>query len=231
MVSKHMRVFLVESPSALDSFEKRNESETLRALCKLLGHHFAETIVRSKEEFKTALTYLTSINPEQIPTSQKKWPLCLHIAAHGDKSGLAIGADDASWTYLAEQISAFINGNDYPGPVLVVISACGAGEQKITKELKILASEGEFKQPAYLFVTAGKKNGIVEWRDAVVAWSIFYHEIGRAVLNEKHQIMTILDKIRIAGAGTLKYFRWDKEGRKFILYKPTCNEHIHNKNR
>ena len=223
----YMRVFSVESPSALDAFEGRNESTTLRALCKLLGHHFTATIVRSKEEFETALVYLTSINPAQIPKGQCKWPLCLHIAAHGDEDGLSIGAEDAEWKYLAKQISLFIKNNDYPGPVLVVISACGAGQQQVTKELENLAAKQEFEPPAYLFVTDGDEDGDVDWRDAVVAWSIFYHNIGHAVLEKKYEIMTIMDKIRLAGAGTLKYFRWDGKHKKFKAYTPKCDEHEH----
>jgi hypothetical protein len=181
------------------------------------------TRVRSKGEFETALIYLTSINPALIPQRQRKWPLCLHIAAHGDEEGLSLGAEDASWKYLAKQISSFIKKNDYPGPVLVVISACGAGQQQVTKELENLVANQEFEPPAYLFVT----DGDVDWRDAVVAWSIFYHNIGRAVLEQKHEIMTIMDKIRLAGAGTLKYFRWDGKRSKFRPYTPTCDEHEH----
>ncbi|BBO73473.1 hypothetical protein DSCW_08900 [Desulfosarcina widdelii] len=223
----YMRVFSVESPSALDAFEERNESATLSALCKLLGHHFTATIVRSKVEFETALEYLTSINPDHIPKNQRKWPLCLHFAAHGDEFGLSLGAEDATWKYLAKKISSFIKDNDYPGPVLVVISACGAGQQQITKELINLAARQEFEPPAYLFVTQGDEKGEVHWRDAVVAWSIFYHNIGRAVLERKHEIMTIMDKIRLTGAGTLKYFRWDEQHRKFKQYIPRCDEYEH----
>jgi hypothetical protein len=222
-----MRVFTIESPSALDAFEGRNESSTLCALCKLLGHHFNATIVRSKKEFETALEYLTSINPEHIPKHQLKWPLCLHIAAHGDQDGLSIGAEDASWEYLAKQISSFIKDNDYPGPVMVVISACGAGQQQVTKELENLAAKQGFEPPAYLFVTCGDEAGEVDWRDAVVAWSIFYHNIGRAVLKKKYEIMTIMDKIRLSGAGTLKYFRWDRKHSKFKPYRPKCDEYEH----
>ena len=226
-MNNYMRVFLIESPSALDAFEERSESTTLRALCKLLGHHFTATIVKSKEEFESALKYLTSINPAQIPECQYKWPLCLHLAAHGDEEGLAIGPEDASWEYLAQQVSAFINDNDYPGPVLVVISACGAGQQQITKELKNLAANQKFEPPSYLFVTDGDEDGHVDWRDAVVAWAIFYHNIGHAVLEMKNEIMTIMDKIRLAGAGTLKYYRWDDKSRKFKQYTPKCDEHEH----
>ncbi|MHB8389920.1 MAG: hypothetical protein ACYDBH_10110 [Acidobacteriaceae bacterium] len=221
-----MRVYMVESPSALDAFEETNESATLRALCRLLGHQFTETVVRSTGEFETALKYLTSINPEHIASSQRKWPLCLHISAHGDEKGLDFGAESAPWQYLTKLIASFIKKNDYPGPVFVVVSACGAGQQQVTKELEKLAGK-TFAPPAYLFVTAGDEEGYVGWQDAVVAWSIFYREIGCAVPDKKQQIMTIMDKIRIAGAGTLRYFRWDSKSKQYRSYMSKCNEHNH----
>ena len=52
---KRMRVFAIESPSALDVLADRTEAQTLRAVCKLLGHDFASTLVRSAAEFTTAL--------------------------------------------------------------------------------------------------------------------------------------------------------------------------------
>jgi len=220
----HLRVFTIESPSALDVFGDRNESSTLRALCNLLGHQFAATIVKSKGEFKTALKHLTSINPKHIPQRQRNWPLCLHIAAHGDEEGLSLGAEDASWKYLAKEISSFLKLNNYPGPILVVISACGAGQQQITKELTDLATKQAFVPPAYLFVTDSEA---VDWADAVVAWSIFYHNIGHAIIKKKREIMTIMDKICLAGAGTIKYSRWDEIKCKYFSYTPTCNEHEH----
>jgi hypothetical protein len=63
---ERLRVFVVESPSALDLFENRTETQTLQAVCTLLGHRFASTIVRSDAEFRTALNHMTSINPDHI---------------------------------------------------------------------------------------------------------------------------------------------------------------------
>ena len=62
-------------------------------------------------------------------------------------------------------------------------------------------------------------------RSAVVAWSIFYHQIGASVLNRRTDIQLILDKIKLAGAGALKYFRWDAADKKYLPYASKLNEH------
>lgn len=217
-MSRHVRVFVIESPSALDLLEGHSETKALTALCELLDHPIAGITVRSQQEFAATLKHITSINPDLMEDATREWPLCIHIAAHGDKDGLAFGADDVSWEDLARYLSLFIRrlGN-YPGRVLVVISACGAGEQEITRHLETLAKREDFEPPAYLFVTVGDKQGLVDWGDAVVAWSIFYRQIGGAELNNREDIKSIIDKIKLAGAETLKYFRWDASN---TAYKP-----------
>jgi hypothetical protein len=224
---ERVRVFAVESPSALDFFENRTESQTLQAVCRLLGHDFASTLVRSEAEFKTALDHATSINPEQIKESERRRPLCLHIAAHGDSSGLALGADNLSWEELADCLWDFFRKMEhYPGRQILVISACGASNQKLTNFFQGQARKKDTpKPPAYVITTVGNDEGDVYWSDSVVAWSIFYHQIGKAVLSAKADIQLILDKVQLVGAGKLKYFRWDTSKKLYFNYISTAKEH------
>src|SRR5215470_3847723 len=68
----------------------------------------------------------------------------------------------------------------YYGPVIFIISACGAGEQKLTSELmKVEKSDGLLDILVYLFVTADHE---VAWQDAAVAWTVFYHQLSYAEL-------------------------------------------------
>jgi hypothetical protein len=218
---ERVRVFAVESPSALDLFENRTESHTLQTVCRLLGHEFASTIVRSDVEFKTALNHATTINPEHIPEAERKRPFCLHIAAHGNSSGIALGADNPSWEQLAERLwRCFGKMAHYQGPKILVISACKASNQKVTTYFQQKASNSTIKPPAYVFTTVGD----VPWSDAVVAWSLFYHQIGKAVLS-RSDIQLILDKIQIVGAGQLMYFRWDSANKKYWSYLSKSKEH------
>ena len=223
---ERVRVFAVESPSALDFFENRTESQTLQAVCKLLGHDFASTVVRSEGEFRTSLDHLTSINPEHIREGERSRPLCLHIAAHGNSSGLGLGADDMSWEELAACLWEFFGRMEhYPGQRILVISACGASNQKVTNYFQKKAKvKGSPKPPAYVITTVGNDEGEVYWSDSVVAWSIFYHQIGKAVF-ARTDIQLILDKIQIVGAGQLKYFRWDSYKKMYFHYVSTAKEH------
>lgn len=222
---KRMRVFAIESPSARDVLANRTEAHTLQAVCKLLGHEFASTVVRSKGEFNTAVNHITTIHEDGLSKEQRGRPLCLHIAAHGDEDGLALGPDSASWQYLAKQLRGFSCAMDhYSGPLLLVISACGAEHQGITEYFAEYAkSTPGFRPAEYVIATVGNEEGEVYWRDAVVAWSIFYHQIGSAVLDHREDIKVILDKIKLVGAGELKYFRWDKK--KYVSFESKEQEH------
>jgi hypothetical protein len=222
-----VRVFAIESPSALDFFANRTESQTLQAVCKLLGHEFASTIVRSIGEFETALNYITSINPDHLPESERRRPLCLHIAAHGNNDELGIGGEDLDWEGLADLLWAFFGKmKHYKGQIILVISACCASNQKVTNFFRDRAKKKNSPNPPlYVLTTVGDAEGEVYWRDSVVAWSLFYHQIGNAMLYSKTDIQLILDKIRLVGAGTLKYFRWDSNKKMYVHYTSTVNEH------
>jgi hypothetical protein len=222
-----LRVFAIESPSALDVLANRTESQTLQAVCKLLGHEFASTVVRSKTEFSTAVKHITSINEDGLSKKFRGRPLCLHLAAHGDKDGLELGPDSASWKYLAEKLRGFSCAMEqYSGPLLLIISACGSEDQKITQHFADYAkTTPDFRPAEYVFTTVGNAAGKVYWRDAVVAWAIFYHQIGSPVLQNREDIKVILDKVKLVGTGALKYFRWDRQKKKYVPFKSKEGEH------
>jgi len=226
---KRMRVFLIESPSAIDILNGESEAETLRPICRLLGHEFASTIVRSNQEFETAVKHITSIDENHVPKNRRGMPLCLHLAAHGNKGGLAMGAEDASWELLASHLRRFSKEmTHYSGPLVLVLSSCGSESQKITSLFTDYAKRNtNFRPPVYVITTVSDEEGEVYWRDAVVAWSIFYHQTGDAVLSDKDEMKTIIDKIALTGAGALKYFRWDEEKKKYMCYVSELNEYVH----
>jgi len=109
---KRIRVFAIESPSAMDLLANRAETRILEPVCKLLGHDFASTVVRSKAEFETALNHITSINVDEIPNSARSRPLCLHIAAHRNENGLALGSQDAKMGLSWQEALAVLAANE-----------------------------------------------------------------------------------------------------------------------
>jgi len=224
---RRMRVFLVEGQSALDMLNDQSEAATLRPICRLLGHDFASAIVRSNDEFATAVRHITSMNEAHVRKSDRGLPLCLHLAAHGDRDGLAIGADDATWEFLAGVLRQFSNEmSRYSGPLVLVISSCQAERQRITSFFaNFVAEDPEFRPPMYVVTTLSNDDGKVYWQDSVVAWSIFYHQTGEAVLSDREEMQTVIDKVALAGVGALKYFRWVEKDRKYKTYTSELKEH------
>lgn len=224
---QRMRVCLIESPSAMDLFMGHTETDTLSEVCRLLGHEFAAVTVRSNDEFKTAVRHLTSIDESHASKARQSLPLCLRLAAHGNKDGLAMGADDANWEFVANVLRQFSKEmKHYTGPLVLILSSCEAEFQKITGFFRRFAADSPgFRPPAFIFTTVSNKKGEVYWRDSVVAWSIFYHQTGAAVLSDREEMKTVVDKIRLVGAGALKYFRWDSEMRSYKSYESSLIEH------
>ena len=204
---KRMRVFAIESPSAMDVLENRAESQILQPVCKLLGHDFTSATVRSKLEFATALKHITSINVSGQSEKSRHRPLCLHLAAHGNKDGLALGPSEASWDYLGKQLWDFLSAMEhYPGRIILVISACGAEHQKITQYFaRKSGNKSTHPFAAYVLTTVGNDAGDVYWHDSVVAWSIFYHQIGMPFSQSATVFKRSSTKSNLPRAGELKY--------------------------
>lgn len=221
-----IRVFVIESPNAIDLLKGRGEVPTLTTVGRLLGHEVASLVVYSKRQFEEALKYISSIdnNPKvqrNIVTKRAKRfdaPLCVHISAHGNSDGIAIGADDVSWQELAMAVSPVCREmHQYWGKIVFVLSACGAGCQQFSHELAVLEKqEGLQDIPAYIFVTADK---VISWQNAAVAWAVFYNQLRGASLDNKKSIQDVIRRVKDACDVTLRYHRWDAEKQKYRTWE------------
>lgn len=210
------RVFIVESPNPLDLLEGRGERLALEQICKLVGHDAATFLVRDKGEFSQTCTYIGSISGKETD----KTPLFLHISVHGDDSGIGVGRDMMSWRDLASTIQEMYGRlKFYHGPVVLVLSACGANRQQLTAELMkgMKTASDRFVPPEYLFVSSEK---LVKWTDAVVTWTIFYREAVKLDFTNKDDVQALLAKLSNSGFGNLKYFRWDTGLKRYLQYDP-----------
>jgi hypothetical protein len=109
----------------------------------------------------------------------------------------------------------------YTGNRILVLSACLAENQKITKYIeKELKKDPSLLPPIYVFTTIGK----VPWDSAAVGWAIFYHLLPKANLDDRETIKEILRKITEINEGKIKYFRWSKLKNKYLGYKPKVNK-------
>ena len=210
-------VFILESPSPLDLLEKRGERFSIEQICNLFGYRAASFLLRDSAELKQTLLYIGSIARY---SRARRSPLFIHISLHGDAESISVGCDDVSWKELSSMISqSYENLDTFRGPIVLIISACGANEQKLTYLLSHTYREGGLANPPdFIFVFSEYE---VDWRDAVVTWTIFYRKVCGIVFDprdksESAKIKKLLRQLKKGEFGTLTYFRWT--GRKYKSY-------------
>lgn len=208
------RVFILESPNPCELLKNLGERQALEQVCKLLGHDAATFILRDIRELKQTFNYISAIKCSK----DDKTPLFIHISAHGNNSGIGVGCDVIDWAALAESVQEMYDRlRYYHGPIILVLSTCGANKQRLTLELsrRINSTEKPFIPPEYVFVFSDDK---VLWEDAVVAWTIFYREALRLDFIDKGKIQRLLDRLHNSDFGNLKYHRWDNSIKKYKFY-------------
>lgn len=216
-MEKPIRLFIIESVNPMDLLQGRTESQALAEICKIIGHEVAVLKAFSKSDFQNLCGYISSIASKHDRNNRKNVPLYIHLSAHGNANGLRFGKDPVGWEEILRTMKPIYNEMlEYDGEVVLIISACGAGEQYLSVEFeKEWNKNSKFTPPKYIFVTKDKK---VVWDDALVSWAMFYHQLPRANLNDKKSVQKILDKIRLSDTGNLKYFRWDEKKERYFSY-------------
>ena len=213
------RVFIVESPNPLDLLEGRSERLSLEQVCRLVGHDPATFLVRDLVELKQTFGYISAIKRDKADET----PLFIHISAHGNETGIAIGADSVSWDTLAKIVQEmYTRLRFYHGPIIVILSACGANKQTMTAALakKVVSAVKPFVPPEYVFVSS---QDVVKWSDAVVAWTIFYRQVMKISFTDRTAVQDLLNRLHNSGFGDLIYFRWDGSSKKYKRYQPKDN--------
>ena len=210
------RVFILECPNALELLVGTGESGSLQHVCALFEHEPYTFMLRDSDDLKRSLAYIGSAGWHD---SESKSPIFIHMSTHGDSGdGLTLGQDDVSWCQLGHMLLPMLEGlhfggNGYPGPLVLVISACDSAKQTLTQYLSSAYLRGQIKLvPSYVFLIA---DSMVYWADAVVTWTIFYREVlnAKGFRADKHneQIKAFVERLNSSKYGNLAYFRWDPE--------------------
>jgi hypothetical protein len=213
------RVFILESPNPLDLLENRGERQALEQVCKLVGHDASTFLLRDLNELKQTFGFIGTIKGDE----EDKTPLFIHLSVHGNNSGIRIGPDRISWNDLAKNIGdMYTHLRYYHGPIILILSACGANRQKLTTALtnSVKSNEETFVPPEYVFVFSDDE---VLWTDAVVTWTIFYNETHKLDFEAKKTIQNLLNRLHNSGFGNLQYSRWDATMMKYIRFVPKDN--------
>ncbi|WP_319549252.1 hypothetical protein [Desulfogranum marinum] len=211
-----MLVFIIECTNPIDLLQGRNEGKSLEQICRLVGHEVINFHPKSKDDLLTVCKYRSSIDRKHDGTDNPDLPLCIHISSHGE-DGLWFGKDLVSWHELLDALEPICTKKSmYKGDNILTISACEAKDQRLTEKIqKRRKVHKAFQPPRHFFVTASEE---VYWKDAVVAWALFYNKIPNTNLSKKKKIFNVLDLIEKAELGTIHYYRWSTKKKKYICY-------------
>lgn len=207
------RIIVIESPDPMDLLQGRSEAQTLTTACRIVGYETAAFTIRSSREFAETCQYIATITKDHDDAGVNQLPIFVHISCHGNDGGLAFGADFLTWDEIVVAIRSLCAMTDYPAGCVLSVSACGAGQQKISTGLSAaFKKDRAIKPPHYLFVTDSDGVG---WDDATVGWLALYHRLGKLELTNKTAIQKSIDAIRDVSGLALLYFRWDKTSKQF----------------
>ena len=215
------RIFLLESPNALDLLEGTGETTSLSQVCKLFGHDIASFHIRDRDELRQTLLYVSSVGWRE---DSSEIPIFIHLSAHANTHGLAIGRDEVTWQDLAALVvemfrEIYKKPGSYEGPIVVVVSACHTNGKALSRHLRDANRRNKLKwPPEYVFVFDDPR---VDWRDAVVTWTMFYHDAPRMDFSDasgKGPVQKLLRRVNRSKYGKLRYFRWECEGEKYKTY-------------
>jgi putative component of toxin-antitoxin plasmid stabilization module len=105
---------------------------------------------------------------------------------------------------------------DYTKDLILVISACGTDKQRMTNEItKLYKLDSNIKPPSYVVVFDEDETS---WKDAVLARTIFYHQMDEINIKKKSKVKNLINRIQEAEFGNIIYRRWDKKEKKYLRY-------------
>jgi hypothetical protein len=154
-------VYIVESPSSIDLYNKQSEMDILSKNLTLSNIPSISRITISLKEFTTALTIDLLNYIEQYPTL----PPIIHISAHGNEDGIQLTSGELiTWNSLREiitPISKVLDG------LFICLSSCeGYGSSK-------MAMIENKEDVPFTLIVCNFDN--ITWSETAIGFSSFYH--------------------------------------------------------
>lgn len=206
-----MIIFIIESPNPNDLLEGINEKGSLEHMCRMFDHKTSSFTTYSQEDLQKIIKYISNIELKENDL------LCLHFSCHGNDKGVKMGGDFIDWIGFTKLLIPILKNMNIGHRTLITISACGANGQQITEIINEMVSEitVPVKPPHYFFVY---NQETVAWRDALLCWTILYHQLAKMVTISKVQIQGVIKRMSEANFGEIKYFRWEPKRRKYLRF-------------
>ena len=158
-------VYIVESPSAVDIYHKRSESDLLQKVLELEGIPSVARLAISRAAFYAAMTVGIA---EEMKNFEDRIPI-VHVSAHGSSEAIQLSSGEVlDWDEL-RRLLVPIN-KALQGRLLVAMSCC-EGHSGIRMAMSDNPT-ADFPFAAIVGATSSPT-----WSDTAVAYSTFYHLI------------------------------------------------------
>ena len=211
MKNNRHKVFILETADPFEFLKDVNEGVAIEQICKNLGHWSKRIQIFNKDDFRKAIDYISSIDPEKGNNE----PIVIHLSMHGNESGIAIGPDFIEWKELSSMvIKSYSNLLHYLGKIIYIISSCGANNQELTKCLQseLCTTKKGFIPPEYVFTYDSES---INWKDSMIGWTVLYRMALEIDYDNKSTVMNALNKIAKIDIGKIKYHRWDGKSKSY----------------
>ncbi len=207
-----MKIFIIESPSPNDLLDGVNERNSLENMCKMFDHKSTSFTTYSKSDLEKIVQYISGI------VLKSEDLLCIHFSCHGNTRGVGIGSDFIFWVDFIEILLPILKNINVGPKTIITLSSCGANGQEITKNINLLMNKVKtsLSPPRYFLVSNQEE---IEWRDALLCWTILYHQLGEMKGLTKSDLQSIIKRMNESGYGNLKYYRWDSSYKKYLKFE------------
>lgn len=175
-------VYVVESPSSVDIYHNRKESQFISEAAKLNMMPCVCRTAINKKAFEASFI----IGLKEAYQGYKDLLPIIHISCHGNNEGIQLSSNEViSWNELKnilKPINRAFNG------LLIVSLSCCEGYSGIRMAMNI--SENDLDYPFFALIGNGSKP---TWAETSIAYATLYHH-----LNRGHNLYKSADAMNIA---------------------------------
>lgn len=194
-------IFVIESPSAPDLYNKVSEGEVIKNAVALNGIHCVVKTAISLEAFIASLKIGVADEMQKLPNHI---PI-LHISAHGNSDGIQLSDGHMlTWDQLKELLKPLNTAlNNF---LVVCMSSCEG-----YSGVRMAMSSDESDLSYFALIGSSAKP---TWSETAIGYATFYHHLSRG-----EHISQAVDAMKIASGNNLFFIEHAEETRKgFIEY-------------
>lgn len=185
-----MRVYVAESASAVDFFERRWEGYVVEEIVRLLGDRASYRIVMTPSILERAVKQATNWKCDVF-----------HLSCHGDGAGIQLSDQTwLSWNDLVNDFQKFAYS-----PKALILSSCVGGDRGAAK-----AFAGSAHRPGVIFGSEAEEPHVITFPGACVAWPILYTDLSTLGM-ARRVFRGAVDKMNAVTPHRFVYWRLDSD--------------------